>query len=91
MCSTFPTLFKTNLGNTLKTWKKWQGILIRDENFFILCFVDEQVVIAQDEEDIIRKIKEKFEEVKLEINLDKMKYSKTISNLIQSLKIYVDI
>ena len=66
------------------------GIPIRDEYLFTLCFADDQVVIAQDEEDLsymMRKLKEEYEDAGLEINLDKTEFLQTISNVTENLNI----
>ncbi|RZF33050.1 hypothetical protein LSTR_LSTR007966 [Laodelphax striatellus] len=72
--------------------KKCQGmgIPIRGEHLFTLCFADDQVVIAQDEEDLgymMRRLKEEYERAGLEINLDKTEYLQTNCNFTQNLAI----
>lgn len=50
-------------------------IPVRDDQLFTLCFADDKVVITQNEEVLsymLRKLKKEYEEVKLEVNLDKM-------------------
>lgn len=62
------------------------GIPIRDEQLFTLYFfADDQVVLAQYEEDLsymIRKLKDEYKEAGLEINLDKTENLKINRNLI---------
>lgn len=82
-CPTSPTLFKIFLEHALTTWKRkceGMGIPLRNEHLYTLCFADDQVVMAQDEEDLsymLRKLNEEYEKVGLEINLKKTMYMTT--------------
>lgn len=58
-------------------------IPIRYKPLFTLCFAEDQVVIAKDEEEvsyILRKLKVEYEQSGLEINFDKTEYLE-INNL----------
>lgn len=60
------------------------GIPIRNEHLYTLSFADDQVVIAQDEEDLsymVRKLKEEYSKVGLQINFDKTEYLTTEENV----------
>lgn len=79
-CCLSPTLFKIYIEHSLRTWKrkcKGMGINIGDNNIYTLQFADDQVLIAQDKDDLqymTRKIKEEYEKAGLSMNLDKTKY-----------------
>lgn len=86
-CSTSPTLFKIFMEYTLIRWKQkceGMGIPIRNHNLYILTFADDQVILAQDEEDLgymIRKLKEEYTKAGLEINFSKTEYLTTEESL----------
>lgn len=92
-CGTSPTLFKIYLEDTLRIWKKkcqGMGLPIRNEHLYTLCFADDQVIIAQDEEDIcymLRKLTEAYKEAGMEINYKKTEYLETNSDLIKDLEV----
>ncbi|XP_039291037.1 uncharacterized protein LOC120352822 [Nilaparvata lugens] len=70
------------------------GIPMREEHLFTLCFADDQVVIAQDEEDLsymMRRLNEEYKDARLEINLDKTEYLQTNSEVTQNLKVDDDV
>lgn len=92
-CSTSPTLFKIFLEETLKPWKRKceeMGVPIRDDHLYTLSFADDQVVIAQDEEDLsymVRKLEEEYKKNGLEMNLNKTEYLTTSSDALVNLEI----
>lgn len=79
-CCLSPTLFKVYLEQTLKIWKRKcrdMGIPLENNNLFTLCFADDQIVIAQDYEDLeymARKLIEEYEKWGLEVNIEKTRY-----------------
>lgn len=79
-CCISPTLFKIYLEAALNKWKKKctnMGIPLTDSTLYTLCFADDQVIIAQDSEDLsymMRKLLEEFTEWGLEVNMEKTEY-----------------
>lgn len=64
-CSICLMLFKIYLENTLKTWKRkceGLGILVGNEYLYTLCFADDQLVIAQEPDDLSYMMKKLLEE-----------------------------
>ncbi|XP_030746803.1 uncharacterized protein LOC115875475 [Sitophilus oryzae] len=75
-----PTLFKIYLEQALKTWK-WKcelmEIPLNDSILYTLCFGDDQIILAQDYEDLeymTRKLIEEYHKWGLEVNLNKTEY-----------------
>ncbi|KAF2894890.1 hypothetical protein ILUMI_11284 [Ignelater luminosus] len=68
-CLTSPTQFKIYIEETLKLWKRkceGMGISIREDFIYTLSFADDQVIIAQDEEDLafmVKKLKEEHDKL----------------------------
>lgn len=95
-CSTSPTLFKIYLEHTLKKWKQkcgGMGVPVRDDYLYTLSFADDQVVIAQDEDDLsfmVRKLKEEYTKAGLEINFNKTEYLTTSEERPETLEIDED-
>ncbi|KAG8333849.1 hypothetical protein J6590_102119 [Homalodisca vitripennis] len=53
------------------------GVLTGRDQIFTLLFADDQVVVAEDEEDLeymLRKLTEEYEGWGLEVNMDKTQY-----------------
>ena len=79
-CSLSPTLFKIYLERVLRNWKRRcqpMGIPIQNTHVYSLNFADDQVLIAQDHDDMefmARKLKEEYEKWGLTMNLEKTKY-----------------
>lgn len=79
-CCLSPTLFKVYLECALEKWKKKcrnMGLPLNDSTLYTLCFADDQILVAQDYEDInymTRKLVEEYAEWGLEVNLDKTEY-----------------
>ena len=79
-CCISPTLFKIYLEQVLKGWKQKcrnMGVPIGDNMLYTLCFADDQVIIAQDYDDInymTRKLIEEYQKWGLEINTNKTEY-----------------
>ena len=79
-CSLSPTVFKVYLERVLRNWKRKcqpMGIPIQNTYVYSLSFADDQVVLAQDHDDMeymTRKLKEEYKEWGLTINLEKTKY-----------------
>jgi len=79
-CCLSPTLFKIYLEQTLKTWKRKcqnMGISLNDTTLYTLCFADDQIVLAQDYEDLeymTRKLIEEYNKWGLDVNLEKTRY-----------------
>ena len=79
-CCVSPTLFKIYINAALERWcRKCQhmGVHLGRESIFTLLFADDQVVIAEDEEDLeymLRKLIEEYEEWGLEVNSEKTQY-----------------
>jgi hypothetical protein len=75
-CSLSPTLFKIYLGVLLNWKRKCQPMCIPIQNTYVhsLNFADDQVLLAQDHDDMeymARKLKEEYENWGLTINLEK--------------------
>ena len=77
-CCLSPTLFKVYLEEVLKEWKRCcsgMGVPLREDGtLYTLCFADDQVVIAQDEEDanyMTRKLVEVYRKWGMEVNVVK--------------------
>ena len=74
------TLFKIYLERVLRNWKKKcqpMGIPIQNTYVYSLNFADDQVLLAQDHDDMeymARKLKEGYEKRGLTMNLEKTKY-----------------
>jgi len=81
-CSLSPTLFKIYIQEALKNWRKkcaGMGIQLGNHCLTNLFFADDQVVVANENEDIdymIRKLTEEYEKWGLTINLTKTEYLK---------------
>jgi hypothetical protein len=79
-CSLSPTLFKICLDRVLINWKRKcqpMGIPIKNTYVYSLNFADDQVLLAQDHDDMeymATKLKKEYEEWGLTINLEKTKY-----------------
>lgn len=79
-CCLSPTLFKIYLDQALKGWTrkcKSMGLQVGDDTLYSLYFADDQVVIAEDEEDLsymVRKLHEEYERAGLKMNLNKCEY-----------------
>lgn len=79
-CCLSPTLFKIYLEQAIKTWKRnsrGMGLPLEDYILYTLSFADDQVVIAQDYEDLeymTRKLIEEYTKWGLEVNLSKTEY-----------------
>lgn len=79
-CCMSPTLFKIFLEKALSKWKlkcKGMGIPLNENILYTLSFADDQIVLAQDIEDLeymTRKLVEEYEKWGLEVNLTKTKY-----------------
>lgn len=79
-CCIAPTLFKLYLNEALRRWRKKccnMGVKIEDSMLYSLHFADDQVLFAEDEDDILymlRKLHEEYSEWGLEINLSKTEY-----------------
>jgi len=80
VCSLSPTLFKIYLERVLRNWKRKcqpMGIPIQNTHVYSLNFADDQVLLAQDHDDMeymARKLKEEYEKLGLAKNLEKTKY-----------------
>lgn len=79
-CTISPTLFKIFLNQTLKNWMKKcknMGVRLNDEKIHTLLFADDQLILAEDEDDanyMLRKLIEEYEQWGLELNLKKTQY-----------------
>lgn len=79
-CCLSPTLFKIYLESALNEWKKKcgnMGMPLNESILYTLCFADDQIVIAQDHDDMnymMRKLIEEYEKWGLEVNLKKTEY-----------------
>ena len=79
-CVLAPTLFKLYLEASLVSWRRKcsnMDIQIGNEILYTLLFADDQVLIAEDEDDasyMVRKLKEKNVKWGLEINFQKTEY-----------------
>lgn len=79
-CCMSPTLFKIYLEEVLRRWKnkcKHMGIPLTDYTLYTLCFADDQVVVAQDYDDLnymARKLVEEYSEWGLDVNFEKTEY-----------------
>lgn len=79
-CCLSPTLFKIYLEEALKGWKKkcrHMGVLVGDKNIYTLQFADDQIILAEDYDDIeymSRKLIEEYEKSGLKFNFEKSHY-----------------
>lgn len=79
-CCVSPTLFKIFIAKALHLWKRkcgGMGIDLGELCLYTLQFADDQVIMANDKEDIeymARKLQEEYRRWGLEINIDKTKY-----------------
>lgn len=79
-CCLSPLLFKIFLEQSLKGWKnkcKYMGLPLDEGTLYTLSFADDQVVMAQDYEDIeymARKLIEQYNKWGLTVNLEKTEY-----------------
>jgi hypothetical protein len=79
-CCISPTLFNIYLEQALGLWRRKcrsMGIPIGDNTIYMLHFADDQLIIAQDLDDIEylkRKLVEEYKKWRLEINLNKTHY-----------------
>ena len=79
-CCISPTLFKIYIGKALNIWSKKcrsMGVQIGEDNVHTLLFADDQIVLAEDRDDIeymTRKLLEEYRRWGLEINLGKTEY-----------------
>lgn len=85
-CCLSPTLFKIYLDRALQGWTnkcKNMGLRVGDEILYSLYFADDQVVVAEDEDDLgymIRKLQEEYEKAGLTMNMSKCEYLLVGSN-----------
>ena len=79
-CSLSPTLFKIYIQNALENWQKKcakMGLEIQDTTIYSMLFADDQLLIAQDYEDLeymTRKLINEYELWGLKLNVKKTKY-----------------
>ena len=79
-CCVSPTLFKIYVARALKQWKKkckGMGVDLDGVCLYTLQFADDQVIIANDKEDLeymARRLQEEYRKWGLEINTQKTKY-----------------
>jgi hypothetical protein len=79
-CSLSPTLFKIYIQNALENWQKKcakMGLEIQDMTIYSMLYADDQLLIAQDYQDIeymTRKLIDKYELRGLKLNTKKTKY-----------------
>lgn len=79
-CCLSPTLFKIYMNVVLSNWSRKcskMGIQLEDGHLYTLLFADDQVVLAEDEDDasyMVRKLIEEYDDWGLEINLQKTQY-----------------
>jgi len=79
-CSLSPTLFKIYIQNALEHWQKKcarMGLEIQDTTIYSMLFADDQLLTAQDFEDLeymTRKLIEEYELWGLKLNVTKTKY-----------------
>jgi hypothetical protein len=77
-CSLSPTLFKIYIQNSLKNWQKKcasMGLEIQDTTIYSMLFADDQLIIAQDYEDLeyrTRKLIGEYEACVLKLNVKKI-------------------
>ena len=79
-CCLASTLFKIFLTEAIKNWRRKcnsMGIQINNDHLYSLNFADDQIIFAEDDNDInymIRKLKEEYENWGLKINPSKTEY-----------------
>ena len=79
-CSLSPTLIKIYIQNALEHWQKKcarMGLEIQDTTIYSMLFADDQLLTAQDFEDLeymTRKLIEEYELWGLKLNVTKTKY-----------------
>lgn len=91
-CTLSPIMFNIYAEQALEKWYRkcgGMGIPIRDKTLHSLMFADDQLIVAQDEEDMIymlRKLKEEYDKWGLLINFKKTEYM-CVGRLAQNLHI----
>ena len=79
-CGLSPTLFKIFLDRVLVRWTRKcrnMGIRVGDSIIHTLFFADDQILLAEDRDDLsymARKLEETFEKSGLKINMKKSEY-----------------
>lgn len=79
-CCLSPTLFKIYIQEALQKWRRKctdMGIKIGNNYLSTLFFADDQILIANCEEDVdymLRKLKDEYEQVGMRMNLTKTEY-----------------
>lgn len=79
-CCISPTLFKVYINRVLRDWRRkcmTMGVLIEEQHIYSLEFADDQVILAEDGDDVnymFRKLKEEYTKWGLEINMGKTEY-----------------
>ena len=79
-CSMSPTLFKIYVQEALNQWCKKcsrMGIEMGESNFYTMLFADDQIILANDEDDITYMMRKLLEELKkwgLQVNMSKTEY-----------------
>lgn len=79
-CSLSPTLFKIYIQESIKEWTRkcaGMGIEINDACLYTLLFADDQILIANDEDDVtymLRKLIDEYTKWGLRINFNKTQY-----------------
>jgi hypothetical protein len=86
-CSLSPTLFKIYIQNALEKWQKKyakMGLEIQNTTIYSVLFADDQLLIAEDYEDLeymTRKLIDEYELWSLKLNVKKTKYMATEGTL----------
>lgn len=79
-CSMSPTLFKIYVQEAISEWCKkcsGMGIEMGQTNLYTMLFADDQIILANDEDDItymMRKLLEELTEWGLQVNMNKTEY-----------------
>ena len=79
-CSMSPTLFKIYVQEALNQWCKKcsrMGIEMGESNFYTMLFADDQIILANYEDEItylMEKLLEKFKKWELQVNISKTEY-----------------
>jgi hypothetical protein len=79
-CCLSPILLKIYLDQSLQKWKRQcqdVGISTGDKKLYTLHVADDQLIIAEDEDDlgyVVRKLKMYYEHMGLKVNMEKAEY-----------------
>lgn len=92
-CCLSPTLFKIYINQILKKWRRQcgsMGITVDNNTLFTLFYADDQIVVAEDADDLgymVRKLQEYYQIAGLKINMTKSEYMSVANDNIEDLQL----